>query len=232
MAANPWANNIPDATPDYPQAVTSRYAVPTPGSRQDDAPYNDEFGWSPHPRKVPGNTPDPYRLGTAPLIQHYPAPGTPPQEYYGGIDADRKTRHSVESVDADGWEENKNYPSYPSAAAGANRFARNPRETPPAESRITQRLAPRSYTFMRPFGTNTRKVGARTFNGLHFSMADHSRHYEILGMRPAPEKRNTYRIEPTPWDANIVDMPVQTEPSRMQVAAVDVPYTSRSWRLT
>lgn len=238
MAAkvNPWANNDPNTNygtaPDYAEAVTSRYAVPTPGSRSDDSPYNDEFGWAPHMRKVPGNTPDPYRLGQAPLVQHYPTPGDAPEGYYSTVDADKKSRHSAEFQDADGWDETKYGFGLPDPAAGSHRWADNPRSRPPAEPRVTSKLSPSRYLFTRPFGTGTPKIGAKLFNGLHFSMADHSRNYEILGMRPATSRRNTYRIEPTPWDNEVVDMPVESDAPQMTIAALDVPYGSRSWRLT
>jgi hypothetical protein len=42
-------------------------------------------------------------------------------------------------------------------------------------------------------------------------MADHRREYPILGMAPVNSRRNTYRVEPTPWDINIVDKVDETK---------------------
>lgn len=239
MAANPWAPNNPNTgtlgvAPEYPDQLNSAYAVPSSGRGAPDAPYNDEFGWAPHMRKVPGSTPDPYRLGSEPLREHYPNPqnGEPPEVYYGSLDADKARRASVQQVTANGWDETKEGFGYPTAAAGAHRFADNPRATPPPETRVTQRRSPRSYSFVRPFLTDTPKISARRFNGLHFSMADHSRNYEILGMAPPRSWRNTYRLEPTPWDGEVTDYPAPSAVVAPQVISPNPEAPSRSWRLS
>jgi hypothetical protein len=42
----------------------------------------------------------------------------------------------------------------------------------------------------------------------HFSMADHRRKYEIMGMRPQGRTGvNTYRASPRPWDENLYQAP-------------------------
>jgi hypothetical protein len=95
-------------------------------------------------------------------------------------------------------------------------------------------MNPRTYFFWRPFETNQPKMGARRLNGIHFSMADHRRDYEILGMEPAKTRRNTYRLEPTPWDTNLVDYPPEdnTPANRGTVPGEASHYSTRSWRLT
>jgi hypothetical protein len=161
------------------------------------------------------STPDPFRLGHMVQRQAYPVAGSPPEEYYGALGAELLNRHSVESQDADGWEENKG--TY-------KRFAPNPRATPPPEDRPTMRMAPRTYSFLRPLW------GApRALNGEHFSMADHRRTYDILGTQPVRTWRNTYRIDPTPWDTNVVDIPpAQSGPIPQAIQAIDVPSSRNS----
>lgn len=214
------------AEPEYAE-IASGYAVPT-----GDAPYNDEFGWSPSLRLSPTQIPDTSRLGREPVRDGRPPAGEPAESYWIPRDADEKSRHSVEQIDADGWEETKSGFGYADPNRGANRWVRNPRENPPAEDRPTMRMAPRSYNFWRPFGTGTPKIGAKFFSGVHFSMADHRRDYEIYGMQPVRTHRNTYRLEPTPWDTNIVDMPPPDDFDLEQVVVNgETNYGSRNWRL-
>jgi len=64
-------------------------------------------------------------------------------------------------------------------------------------------------------------------------MADHRRNYEIGGMQPATSRRNTFRIEPTPWDTDIVDMPPNVAPvaAQARIQSVEVAYGTRNFRL-
>jgi hypothetical protein len=67
---------------------------------------------------------------------------------------------------------------------------------------------------------------------MHFSMADHRRTYDVLGMAPVQSRRNTYRADPAPWDANVVDMPVDVSPVNARVRVVELPArTGGSYRL-
>lgn len=226
---NPWAVSAsPEPVqPEYPDRLTSRYAAPT-----GDSGYSNGDGWSPSPRRELGNTPDPARLGVQALRQTVPAPEQAPETFYRPLDEDKDRRAAVESVTATGWVEDKRAPGYPSPDGG--RFAPNPRSIPPRETRVTEEMVPRSYSFMRPFGWGMPKIGARALSGIHFSMADHKRTYEILGMQPVRSARNTYRMDPQPWDASIVDMPA--EPSgypSAKIVAADIPYPiTRSYRLS
>lgn len=214
--------------PDYAE-MDPRYAVP-PLER--DAPYNDEFGWAPALRLSPASIPDTTRLGTEPLRDYRPTPVRPPEEFWRRNDRNKARRHSIEQIDANGWDETKTGTGHASPERGAFRWAPNPTSTPPPENRVTQRMAPRGYTFWRPFGTNTPKISTRLFNGMHFSMADHRREYDIYGMAPARTARNTYRLEPAPWDTDLVDMPPDTQRvQREMVPTMEVDYQSRSWRL-
>lgn len=199
------------------------FAAPGPST---DAPYNDEFGWGPSPRISVSSTPDAMRLQSFPVRTVRPDAEDAPQEFYGPIyRADESVRHSVENQDADGWEIQKDQ----------KKRAPDPRWNPPNESRVTSRMAPRSYEFWRPFDQGTKGNGARQLNGMHFSMADHRREYDILGMRPWGMHRNTYRVDPAPWDADMYDVPPAetvgtTYQGRFQ--AVELPSSdNRSFRL-
>jgi len=205
-------------------AVPQQRAYAAPPLEEGDA-YNDEFGWGPHVG-TPSTTdvPAAQRLRTIPRIDMRPDPVRPPEEWYDRRDADTAQRHSVESVDANGWPINKG------VNPGDKRWADDPRRTPPAEPRWTQGIGPSTYSFTRPFDQGY----ARTFNGNHFSMADHRREYEILGMEPVRSRRNTYRIEPGPWDVGVVDLPPDNGESLPQarVRSVEVPYPRQSYRLS
>lgn len=175
-------------------APNNAYAVPGPSV---DAPYTDTFGWGPSPRISVSSTPDAMRLQEFPVRTVRPGASDAPQVYYGPLDADDKQRHSIESVDADGIEILKD----------TLRRAPDPRWNPPAETRITEKLSPHRYSFTRPFDQGMQGNGARHLNGMHFSMADHRRDYDILGMKPYSARRNTYRADPTPWDSDMYDVP-------------------------
>lgn len=229
MAFNPFATRktVEEDTPATPIADVPEYAVPQHGAyaaptlEAGDA-YNDEFGWSPRSlRPSAVETPSAQRLGTIRRFDYRPDPLRAPEEWYNRNARDENARHSVEDVDADGWTESKGI------TEGDRRWAPNPRSVPPAESRRTQQMSPSSYFFVRPFDQHA----ARQFNGHHFSMADHRRDYEILGMSPVRNSRNTYRLEPTPWDIDVVDVPPVQEPTSARLTAVELPYGPRSWRI-
>jgi hypothetical protein len=131
----------------------------------------------------------------------------------------------VTDTHAVGWSE------YKGIAPGDRRFEDNPRLNFSAEPRPTQQLSPRRYSFTRPFGNNTSKVGAKHFTGVHFSMADHRRNYEIYGMQPVFNRRNTYRLEPQPWDTNVVDMPPDESVVSARITSVDIVPRAAGWRL-
>jgi hypothetical protein len=182
------------------------YAVP---NITEDVPFADEFGWA---AENPGAARDTSRMG-------FSADPSSTVAFHARRGGDVLLRHTVEDQDADGWQQQK----------GSKRFAQNPRSVPVPESRPTQQMAPRSYTFTRPFAQHA----ARLLNGVHFSMADHRRTYPILGMQPVTSRRNTYRIDPVPWDTDIVDLPPENNgPIPGRIRAVDIPPSAnRSWRL-
>lgn len=227
-AFNPYAarQTRTDPSPeraDVPVMEAPQYAVPQHGDYAapaigEGSPYNDTFGWGPRIHTSTVETPSAQRLGVFPRMDYRPDPVRPPEEFWDRLDADEAQRHSVEHQSATGWEEQK----------GSRRFAPHPMSVPTPEPRPTTRMAPTTYLFTRPFDQHA----ARELNGLHFSMADHRRNYEILGMAPVRRARNTYRIEPTPWDQNIVDLPPSNvdQPSQ-RLRSVELPHGSRNYRL-
>lgn len=85
-----------------------------------------------------------------------------------------------------------------------------------APIRPTATNSPTGYAFTRPWHIprnvnqvftedSTADTGA---SRQHFSMADHRRRYEILGMRPQGRMGvNTYRASPRPWDESVFTPP-------------------------
>jgi hypothetical protein len=223
---NPYASAREGSLNDPSLSITDQpraeFAVPEP-SDSTNKWYTRVFGWA--PRLNRNETPDPRRLGEDPEIFFEVGDDKPPQTFYEqNRGRDTLARHGVEDQDADGWTERKDQ----------LHRADDPRWTTTAEPRRTTKMAPTTYTFTRPFDQQNR-AGARTLNGLHFSMADNLRTYDILGMAPPRHTtRNTYRLDPVPWDSDLVDMPAQTEPTVIpgRVMAVNVtPAGNRAWRL-
>lgn len=245
---NPWAttrtareSGLPDNEP--PEQQYNAYAAPglTEENGYADSPVT---AWGPGLRTSPTGIPDGTRVGETPRYDFRPDPGRPPEEFWQKLDADRDVRYGVsETVDGNGWDENKHGAGGPDPSNNVYvRWAPNPRSTPPPEPRITSSLVPRTYSYERPFDQLNRPwadgpVGsARRFLGLHFSMADHRRNYEILGMAPqrfpGMGTRNTYRLDPVPWDSNIVDRAEESSPVSRVLVQREVPApSSRSYRL-
>lgn len=207
---------IEEAVPEY-SMPRGTYAAP---SLADGDAYIDEFGWAPDLKtSASGNTtPSAQRLGVIPRFDEYPDATRPPEEFYNRRGYDANVRDASQThTQGVPWAEGKG------VLASDHRWAPNPRSVPPPESRITQQLSPGTYSFTRPFDQLNRPYGdvvagsSRSFNGWHFSMADHKRTSQItdqtVGSMPVRHARNTYRIEPTPWDTNIVDLPATVGPS-------------------
>lgn len=232
MAGNANPSGYDSRNPEYAGQYASAPEYGTPSSAyaapdiHRDAPYNDEPGWSPKTRISVEGTPDAMREFQAPVRDVRPDPSSSPVRHYGPLDADDARRHSVEEITANGWVEQK----------AQYKIGPDPRWNPPAETRVTEQMSPRTYSFVRPFDQGQKGTGARTFNGNHFSMADHRREYEILGMRPWSQHRNTYRVDPAPWDADMYDVPPESTMGNLtqgRIQAVDVPAYpgNRSFRL-
>lgn len=217
------ADSVQSPIPEYAVPQHGSYAVP---GVEAGGPFTNTFGWAPGQR-VPAASPTEYpsaqRLGSIPRYTFGPDPDKPAEYWYGYRDLDDKHRHSVEDIDADGWTESKGITNTDL------RWAPNPRLTPQPETRLTQQMAPRTYSFTRPFDTGY----ARTFNGMHFSMADHRRKYDVLGMAPVRTSRNTFRQAPVPWDTDVIDIPGESQTAQQpdyRLVSPELP-PSRSWRL-
>jgi hypothetical protein len=206
------------------QAPNPSYVVPTEGT--DAQGYLDSaFGaYALRPgASALESTPDKMRLGQFPKRDMMPEPNYAPGYFWTGPrgpGTEKIARHGVEFQDADGIQ-------LKPPAAGQS--APDPRWVARPEPRVTNRLSPHTYTFTRPFNQETE----RYYNGVHFSMADHRRNYDILGMQPFAYKRNTYRADPVPWDEDRIDMPNPSgRATAGPIVAFDIPPSgSQSWRL-
>jgi hypothetical protein len=204
-------------------AGSQDYAVPTYGT---DGPGYDDSPAGAYATRLdaqPGATPDPSRNQQIARRDYRPEPEYYPGYFWSGVTGpgtERMLRHDVEFLDADGIQARQ---------PGAGQSAPDPRWVPPPEPRPTNRLSPSSYVFTRPFD----QAYERSFNGNHFSMADHRRQYPILGMAPSPYRRNTFRTDPVPWDSFRTDMPNE-QPSATpgRIVAYDLPpMNDQSYRL-
>ncbi len=227
VTTNPYATSRTEEefqAPVYAQGPHSRYAVP---NLEVDAPWIDSTGWAPSLRLGPNETPDAARIGTLPTRDFHRGSGPGTEGFFNQRDNDPRTRHTVEQIDANG------FPDVKGIQPGERRWSPDPKSVTVPESRTSRH--PRSYAFLRSFGNGgygTPKVGERSLNGVHFSMADHRRNYDILGMAPVSSRRNTYRIEPTPWDTDLVDVPAETDYlPNARIQAIELDRSSRSWRL-
>lgn len=72
-------------------------------------------------------------------------------------------------------------------------------------TRPTADMAPMGTLFQRPWHIPRNIKDAVGENAItHFSLADHKRRYEIMGMKPQGRLGvNTYRAQPRPWDENL-----------------------------
>lgn len=188
-------------------APNNAYAAPPrgqvfPGQNVPTTIYGDPFATplggvpSPSTDTLSGRIPDPMQQGQVPIRTEFPPDGTSPSDWYLGVNGparDTIQRHTVEGWQSVPYDVNAPAPFEPSP---------NPRwQQYPEGGRLTSRNSPNSFYFTRPFDQSYE----RRLNGRHFSMADHRRNYPVFGMSPAKTWRNTSRVDPTPWDANIVD---------------------------
>jgi hypothetical protein len=191
--------------------------VPESGNHE----YVFPFGWATKLATKIGGTPDAQRERGERTYTVRPDGDEPPTRFYGPLDAETKRRESITGTDAVGWQEQ----------TGEYLPGPDPRWNPPSDKdRLTSGMSPASYSFHRPFDQLSKGNGARTFNGMHFSMADHRRNYPIGEMDSAKSYRNTYRASPIPWDADTYDAPeAQTIESSVTPAVTYSP--PRNYRL-
>lgn len=192
----------------------------TPGGPGNNWTWRNE-GYSPRlTRDDYLGTPDPTRTEDLPRHDRR-ANLRNPWAWWARQDAETAERESVTVQDANGFTEKK----------GSRTRAPHPLWTPPPEPRPTTAMSPHTYYFERPFD----QTPARRLTGAHISLADNRRQYDILTMAPVPHRRNTYRVEPGPWDTDIVDeapSPTEGRPSeRLQQPPITASMTTRSYRL-
>jgi hypothetical protein len=170
-------------------------------------------------------TPDGQRLGTFPVRYYRPDGDKPPDTFWQQFEIPKQQREDsmLENLDADGWERQAPVTHKMGGRAGG--------EERPPDSRLTQKLSPGNWIYSRLFDQGQKGLGPRQFNGNHFSMADHRRTYPIHANTATRSRRNTYRLEPQPWDTDIVDRPMQ--PTYPEATYIDpnLQSGSRSWRL-
>lgn len=197
----------------YPDPA--HYGVPVPGNTQySTSPVT---AWADPAKEAIGDTPDPQRLEELPRTDRR----ANLRDFFGWwrrYDAETAQRESATFTDANGFTESK-------GGSGPSR-APDPRWVPPAEPRPTTAMSPHTYVFTRPFD----QVIARRLNGQHVSLASNRRNYEILTMAPVTPRRNTYRVEPSPWDTDIVDQAASSTQGRPEkrLQSPDIPSHPRS----
>lgn len=108
--------------------------------------------------------------------------------------------------------------------------------------RMTSGTNPNKFRLWREWGTSDgerRDAGARYLNGEHYSMATHNslNPYgpSTDGMDPVRKSRNTYRLDPQPWDSGLNDAPTNTQTYADNVPSLnsvsDTTGLGRSYRL-
>jgi hypothetical protein len=99
-------------------------------------------------------------------------------------------------------------------------------------SRRTAIRSPLGYMFTRPWHRPRNVKDALGESAIdHISMADHRRAYEIYGMAPRGTLGvNTYRLDPLPWDRELVAPLAQTTPDT-SVRLAGVQAGNRAYRL-
>jgi len=220
----PTNTPIGDYLPAGGSPASPQYAAPTGGNTQ--YSFSPVTAWAALLRSFPGGVPDPGRNKTIPLREYGPEGGQAPSEWYLGTNGPGRVEQAqhtaLETVDADGWQAFQ-------PPKGTKRAAADVRRTPPDPDRVTGAMSPNNYSFSRQFDQRFE----HRLTGQHFSMADHRRNYPILGMTPAPFRRNTYRVDPAPWDTNIVDYEPVEAPAPGRVVSHEITdAVHTSYRLT
>jgi len=121
-----------------------------------------------------------------------------PTAYWAKRDQDDASRHGVQVVDGNGWQTPVDYNVIPVYSRGVR---------PPSDRPMTSAAHPELDSMIV---TDYVNEGAQRLTGQHFSMADHRRDFRVYEQTPVRGQRNTWRLEPTAWDLDLVDVPEQT----------------------
>jgi hypothetical protein len=212
VSSNPYAApKGPDYAPDYSEQYDPAYAAPTelgPYDRPGD-PYASRL------QEQIGGVPDPQRLQDAPIRSYR----VNPQDQYALWEQLDQPKSGIERAygrnQRGQWVEDVD----PRASLGANRWARNPRETPPSPERVTAQFSPSTYRFERDMTGTT----PYRFTGDHASMASMRRDDpQVYGMQPASARRTTQRLDVVSWGSRIVDVAPQTSYPNGEITATAV----------
>lgn len=107
----------------------------------------------------------------------------------------------------------------------------DPRWTPPQYTGATGQGSrnPAGYEFQRPYDVSS----AKHLNGNRYSQAEHPHDYQYTGITTSGMRRNTYRIDPGPWDTDVIDRPGTTDPTTAATYTqpTTVPIRKTSYRL-
>lgn len=186
------AGNAPDPTNEFIWAGPGRYAVPDiPESTDPD--YTDGYS----PTLKAGGSPDGSALPDDIRTGHRePPPNNPNDPAWNRIrQSEFHRRHSVETT-TEMWQVQQHTVPRPRVPLW---------EQDRMPVRPTATNSPTGYAFTRPWHIprtvqDVLGEGAVT----HFSMADHRRNFEIMGMVPRGRTGvNTYRADTRPWDEQL-----------------------------
>lgn len=190
-----------------------------PDSVTDKAPYvYAGYGWTAtNPETVPNQWNDLHHYS-------YPDPGEP-AEQWSGYNQEPKTKLNAQvahNINGGAPQQSQN-----EIYRG---FTDNPNRYPEKWTPAWETMRPTTYEFARDMW---QWRGERQLNGTHFSMADNIRSYPLGGMRPANERnrRNTYRLNPPPWDEQMVDMPTPSELPQVSFNSPAPSTSNRAYRL-
>ena len=199
-AANPYAMSRTEqeiATPDY---APREHDYVEPEQLGPYAPYGGpyattlsyRFDGTPDPTRVQRETPTDYRQSAS-----------KPRAWWARITGERNAREAVQANTAPYREATQD------AGRSGQRWARRAGETPPEPIRVTAELSPATGgNVVRPFNGMT----PHRFNGIHMSLADHTRYPNVIyGMATPRKARSTYRLDTVPWGTEIQDRQAPTD---------------------
>lgn len=192
-AAYGRGEGVPGVEPPLQSAVSEPY---NPFSRSYANPYNLYPGWA------QDDNPDMRVQGIQ--LSHYPSQYSWHEAPNNGQNANLSWEHVALS--------DQGIPSTTISPGQRGALPREPNNNPPDSDRAQHN--PPVYTFFRNWTDAQRDE--QGIDGNHISMSDNIVVQPVGGMRPNYErnKRNTYRIEPEPWDLNYTDVGTDPDSNR------------------
>lgn len=201
---NPYAmrERVPGEAPGPMVALLPHIAYEVPDVPETTDPNNTGGGFSPELSPSPDGSrlPDDIRIGKREPPENDPND----YEYSMRRDHDRKVRQSDE-VTQGSWNVQQRKVSAPIVPEWTQ-------ERAPIRPSATR--SPLGYLFTRPMGhPRNIKDAVGEDAEAHVSMADHRRSYAIGGMQPQGKVgRNTFRLDPRPWDEGLRNPIVEPTP--------------------